>query len=143
MIDIRTVAFGSEEYNATVTFRDDLLRRPLGLRMSEHDLAGEDRQLHVAAMEGSRVVGCIVLKPISDDSIKLRQMAVHPDLRAHGLGSRILREAEALALEKGYRAVEIHSRTVAVDFYLRNGYAVVGEEFEEVTIPHVKMTKKL
>ena len=37
----------------------------------------------------------------------------------------------------------LHARQVAVPFYERLGYSIVGEPFEEVSIPHFKMEKGL
>ena len=37
----------------------------------------------------------------------------------------------------------MHARETAVPFYERLGYATVGARFEEVTIPHFKMEKRL
>jgi predicted GNAT family N-acyltransferase len=37
----------------------------------------------------------------------------------------------------------MHAREVAVGFYRKCGYAVQGEPFLEVTIPHFHMEKKL
>jgi predicted GNAT family N-acyltransferase len=37
----------------------------------------------------------------------------------------------------------LHARATAVPFYLRLGYTVVGEPFEEVGIPHRGMEKAL
>jgi predicted GNAT family N-acyltransferase len=40
-------------------------------------------------------------------------------------------------------AIELHARANAVNFYAKYAYRIVGDEFEEVGIPHFKMIKRL
>ena len=138
---IREIAFGSPLYHRTVAFREEHLRRPLGLANSGADLAEEDKQIHIAATEGQEVLGTVVLKPLSPTLVKLRQMAVAPALRGSGLGGELVRFAERIAWERGYETVEMAARISARGFYERLGYRAVGGEFVDVTIPHIKMTK--
>jgi predicted GNAT family N-acyltransferase len=51
--------------------------------------------------------------------------------------------AENLARDRGFKIVRMHARTNAIGFYEKVGYKVLGEQFEEVTIPHFVMEKKL
>jgi predicted GNAT family N-acyltransferase len=37
----------------------------------------------------------------------------------------------------------MHARKTAIGFYEKQGYAVFGNEFEEVTVPHFEMRKLL
>ncbi len=48
-------------------------------------------------------------------------------------------EFEAEAARRGYKRIYLHAREVALDFYLKLGYEIFGEEFVEVTIPHRHM----
>ncbi|HVL39966.1 MAG TPA: GNAT family N-acetyltransferase [Fimbriimonadaceae bacterium] len=141
MVTIRTVPHGSGEYWETVVLRDRILRQPLGLALSRDELLAEHGDLHLAAFEGERLVGCLVLTPLPDGRIKMRQVAVDPASQRSGVGTELVRESERLALAKGYRVMVLHARVEAVPFYLRLGYETVGEEFEEVTLPHFEMRK--
>jgi predicted GNAT family N-acyltransferase len=51
--------------------------------------------------------------------------------------------AENVARDRGYKVLHMHARKSAVGFYKKLGYEVVGDEFEEVTIPHYEMQKNL
>jgi predicted GNAT family N-acyltransferase len=51
--------------------------------------------------------------------------------------------AENVARDRGFRELVMHARMTAVGFYKRQGYQFSGPEFEEVTIPHVRMYKAL
>ena len=141
MTIIEEIAYGSPLYPRTVAFREEHLRNPLGLANSAADLAEEDKQIHIAAIDGSNVVGTVVLKPLSPTLVKLRQMAVAPRLRSSGLGGELVRFAEGIAWERGYETIEMAARVSARGFYERLGYRAVGDEFVDVTIPHIKMTR--
>ena len=138
---IREIAYGSPLYHRTVAFREEHLRRPLGLMNSAADLAEEDKQIHIAAIDGEEVLSTVVLKPLSPKLVKLRQMAVAPALRGSGLGGELVRFAESIAWGRGYATMEMAARVSARGFYERLGYSAVGSEFVDITIPHIKMTK--
>lgn len=87
------------------------------------------------------MLGTVVLKPLSPTLVKLRQMAVAPALRGSGIGGELVRFAEGIAWERGYETVEMAARTSARGFYERLGYRAVGDEFVDLTTPHLKMTK--
>ena len=57
-------------------------------------------------------------------------------------GSETLKVLNAVK-EKGYKIVMIHARDVVIPFYLKCGYRIADEGFEEVGIPHHKMEKQL
>ncbi len=140
---IREVAHGSAEYWATVDLRDSILRKPLGLQFSAEELAGERYSLHVACYDGDRLVGCLVLRPLEGGDVQVRQVAVVPELQGRGIGKSLMEYSEAWARKAEYRRITLHSRVTAVVFYEKLGYSRLGEQFEEVTIPHWKMEKRL
>ncbi len=39
--------------------------------------------------------------------------------------------------------IEMHARVCAITFYERCGYVCEGDVFEEITIPHIVMRKRL
>lgn len=143
-MDIVIVPFGSPLYERTKAFRAAILRTPLGLQWSEQDLAGEESQIHIAAVDPAEsVVGTVLLKPQSKATAKLRQMAVSERFRGSGLGRKLVLFAEQVARDRGLAAVELHARVSAVSFYAKLGYATEGDVFTEVTVPTVRMTKTL
>lgn len=142
-VTIREVAFGSRLYDLAVGFRDRHLRQPLGLSLDAADLAGEERQIHVVALMDGAVVGTVVLKPCGPTLLKLRQMAVAPAIGRTGLGRRLVGFAEAVARGRGCEHVEMSARTSARGFYEKLGYGAVGPVFTEVTVPHIRMLKRL
>jgi len=121
--------------------RRRVLRLPLGLDFSEEQLRKEVGDIHLVALFQEQVVGCLVLSPLSDRSVQMRQVAVEPAWQGCGIGRRLVELSEATAAEKGFAEIVLHARETAIEFYLKQGYRVRGEPFVEVTIPHREMFK--
>ncbi|HEX9139325.1 MAG TPA: GNAT family N-acetyltransferase [Steroidobacteraceae bacterium] len=143
MLSIVEVPYASAFYEQFKALRDDVLRRPLGLRLSEADVAGEAEMIHVAALEGDVLLGGLILKPLAADRFKLRQMVVTPAAQRRGIGRQLVQTAEAIARARGIRTVELHARALACDFYAKLGYRIEGPLFLEVNISHFKMVRTL
>lgn len=137
------IEHGSLLYEEAVALRYEVLRRPLGLTYSAEQLRAEAGSLHVAAYEGERLLGYLNLLPQPERALKMRQVAVSPALQRGGVGTALIAYAEALARREGYAVITLSARESAVPFYVRLGYVIEGERFEEVTLPHFKMYKAL
>jgi N-acetylglutamate synthase-like GNAT family acetyltransferase len=143
-VDIALVPTAGPLYSATTKLREKILRLPLGLVLSEKDVAGEEQQIHIAALSPEKeVVGTVLLKPLSPTLVKLRQMAVADAYQGSGLGKKLVQFAEQVAVENGFREIEMHARISALGFYEKLGYKVAGDTFIEVTIPTILMKKTL
>ncbi|MBB3698901.1 GNAT family N-acetyltransferase [Flammeovirga yaeyamensis] len=141
---IKEVAFDSPEYLKAVELRDEVLRKPLGLEFSKEELSEEFDSHHFVAMnDEDEVVACLVLKPISPQEVKMRQVAVKDTQRGKNLGSLMVQFSEVFAMDNGYELLTVHAREVAKGFYEKLEYTVEGDQFEEVGIPHFKFIKKL
>ena len=140
---VRPFVHASAHYDAALALRRRILRAPLGLDFSAEQLAGEAEDAHLGAFLDDRMVATVVLSPCDATTVKLRQMAVDPDLQGRDIGSQLLRAAEDHARAGGKTRIVMAARLTARAFYARNGYASEGEVFTEVTIPHIRMTKDL
>ena len=139
---IREVGFASDHYEAMKRFREETSRLPLGLVLRPDDVRGENAQIHIAAFhDDGKVIGTVLLKPLFQERVKLRQMALSPALRRTGIGRRLNQFAEASASAQGFRSIELNARVYARGFYERLGYRTVGDVFLEVTLPTIKMLK--
>lgn len=144
MIQIVKIEFGTPEYDEAVQLRYEVLRKPLGLVFTPEQLAAEYSDHHLAAFTAAgALVGYLNLTPVDDQTIKMRQVAVAPGLQGRGIGNALVAASEDLARRLGFHSMVLHARETAVPFYLKVGYAVAGDRFEEVTIPHFKMEKEL
>ena len=141
-VTFREIAFGTPEYGLECRLREEVLRKPLGLSLSGEDLANEEHQLHFGLFEpGDHLVACVVAVLLSPTEARIRQMAVSPPHQRRGLGRRILRELESNLKARGFRKLVMKARTSAAGFYETVGYTIAGEEFVDVTVPHVTMIK--
>ena len=140
---IREVAHGSPEYWATVDLRSSILRKPLSLQYLPGELEDEKNARHISGFCGDRMVGCLMLCPLGGGDIRMRQIAVVPELQRQGIGRALVEFSEAWARGAGFRRMVLHARETAVAFYERLGYSRVGERFVEVTIHHWAMEKSL
>lgn len=142
-LSIRTVPYAGADYAAAVALRRAVLRTPLGLDFTAAQLAAEAADTHFAAFDGDHLVGAVVMTPHDGRTVKLRQMAVSPGAQGQGIGAALLAAFEAQARAAGATGIVLAARVTAQAFYARNGYSAEGDVFEEVTIPHIRMTKPL
>jgi len=140
---IKTIDYLGSDYKQIVTLRDKILRKPLGLSFSEKDLAIDKDETIIGLFVNYLCVGCVQMRQVSKNEVKLRQMAVDNSFQGKGLGIKILQYAEGIALSKHYKIISLHARKTAVGFYKNLGFSVVGNTFLEVGIPHFLMQKKL
>ncbi len=141
--NIKTVTYASLDYKKVVALRDKILRKPLGLQFSEQDLAVDKNEIIIGLFTQNKCLGCVQMRHVDQNEIKLRQMAVDNSMQGKGLGREILKFAEEIALSKKYNKICLHARKTAVKFYEKFGFSVIGNEFFEVKIPHYTMCKKL
>ena len=138
------IPIATPAYEDARQLRESVLRTPLGLSFSPDDLADEGRCAHLGGYdEEGRLVAILLLKPLNEHTMKMRQVAVRPGLQGRGIGAQLVAFAEAFARARGCKTMIAHARATAVDFYRRLGYATSGEPFIETTIPHILVTKDL
>ena len=70
-------------------------------------------------------------------------MAVVKAWRGRGVGSAILAELIAAAMEKGCDSAILNAQTHALKFYARFGFKIVSDEFMDAGIPHRTMRAML
>lgn len=140
---LKQIDHGTKEYDQMIALRYEVLRRPLGLQFDPADLAKEQSDILIACIDDDEMLGCCVLTPQDPETVRLRQMAVPDKLHGKGIGASIIGFAETLARDKGYRCVTMHARDSAMGFYSKFGYRIKGDQFNEVTLPHHIMEKKL
>ena len=76
---------GTKEYEDTLVLRNEVLRKPLGLSYDPRELAEEDDSFHIATRLEGKVVACLVLKPLDERCIKMRQLAVREIIPRKGI----------------------------------------------------------
>jgi GNAT superfamily N-acetyltransferase len=75
---------------------------------------------------------------------QLRGMASEVARRGRGIGTAMLAESYRIIREKGGRVLWCNARLVALEFYKRNGFSILGDEFDVPDIgPHYVMWRRL
>lgn len=139
----RLINYGDSDYEKMVELRTEVLRKPLGLHFSQEYLENEKDTILIGGFEDEKIIACCLLRKLSEDVIQLQQMAVAPELQKHHIGSELIAFAEEQALQAGFSKLFMHARKTAIGFYQKLGYEIIGDEFEEVNIPHFMMKKDL
>ncbi|AHF16385.1 GNAT family N-acetyltransferase [Niabella soli] len=138
---LKIIDHGSKEYRQMVDLRNEILRKPLGLVLTEDDLNADKNNVLIGAFEDEKMLGCCMLVKQSAQLVLLRQMAVLNDLQGKGIGRALLLFAENIARDMGYREISMQARKNALGFYEKMGYQEASNEFTNLTIPHIIMKK--
>ena len=105
---------------------------PLQVEFDEHDTP---ETKYIVAVDDYLPVATCRLYAIDNERVMLGRIVVLPEYRHHGLGTLVVREAEAWAKELGFRTAVVESRDNKVHFYETLGYTpdygqkIVGDTF--------------
>lgn len=127
-----------------LVLRDEMLRKPIGLKHSEADSQKEPGYRHFGIMQNDEMIACLMMVPHTNELVQIRQMAVLEGLQGQGFGRIIMTGVEAILRKEGrIKRVFLNARGTAIGFYGKLGYTGTGEEFIEVGIPHLRMEKSM
>jgi ribosomal protein S18 acetylase RimI-like enzyme len=130
-------------YASELDLRFRVLREPLGHTRDDVRFAFENESLHLVAIDGGKVVGCVLFAADQERGGRLFQMAIDPWLQGQGLGRKLVQKLELELRQRNVERVQLHARDGAVAFYKRLGFRCVGEPFTEIGIGHRVMEKEL
>ena len=142
-MNIKEIEYDSFEYKKSVILRDKILREPLGLYYTDYYLEQDQGQIILGLFDEKVLQAVLLLKIENTSVIRMRQVAVKKNRQGKGVGTELVKHAEGIAKDRDFKRVELNARDTSIPFYKRNGYHVIGEEFEEIGIPHHKMYKNL
>ena len=138
------IEFGSLLYREELELRDEVLRKPIGLKYSEADLEKEPGYRHFGLLSDGQLAACLMVVPHPENVAQIRQMAVREDLQGQGWGRHLMRSVEELLTREGrVRSFFLNARHTAIGFYTGLGYVITGDPFTEVGIPHRRMEKQI
>jgi putative acetyltransferase len=141
--------FAAVHQTAATFYPPEVLDRWSGLpnearyqQLRDADAHGEE--LFLVAEDASGVVGFGSILPSVQE---LHAVYVHPRAGRHGIGSRLLRQLERLARDRGVRQLHLDASVNAEAFYRRAGYEVVERGTLRlgggIEMASVKMKKEL
>lgn len=142
---INQVDFATPECGDILRLRYDVLRKPLNLEFEVSDISQEFKEIHWGCYSSKNdlLLGCLLLRPMEGNRIKMRQVAVQPEYQGKGVGQLLVAHSETWSREHGFDRMELHARITAVPFYEKLGYTTQGKMFQEVHIDHYFMFKIL
>lgn len=138
------IDFATPEADMALVIRNEILRKPLQLSFSPEDIENEWDSIHLGVfLPDHTMIGTLILKPVSTEIVKMRQVAISNDWQGKGIGKLLVAYSEDFAAKMGYSRIELHARSTAVPFYTSLKYDIIGDVFMEVGIEHRKMFKNL
>jgi ribosomal protein S18 acetylase RimI-like enzyme len=123
-------AYRGDESRAGWTTEADLLEDD---RIDADGVAAKIDDLHTEVLladNAGGMIACCEVVDRGDGLFYFGMFAVSPRAQAGGIGRQVLAEAEARAVTRGARAMEmtvIGQRTELIDWYLRRGYRRTDE----------------
>ncbi|TAE81911.1 MAG: GNAT family N-acetyltransferase [Alphaproteobacteria bacterium] len=125
-------------YQECLELRYEVLRKPLGLEITDEEREADMDAVHVIAYVDGQVAGTVALC-----RERLRQMAVLERFQGRGIGAQLVRYLEAIAKERGQHALGLDARCSAIPFYEKLGYHCCSDMYEKIGILHRNMIKAL
>jgi putative acetyltransferase len=120
--DIRQLLAASDAYSMALYPEEG--RRPVDVEF----LASPSVRFFVARLNG-QPVGCVALATSDDGAVELKRMIVLPQTRGRGVGSSLLKRAEAAAAKEGVDTIRLETGPLnreAISLYRRHGYCSRG-----------------
>ncbi len=138
-MDCREIKYDTADYAAMLDLRERILRKPLGLIVTDAEKQMDRDDYLLGAFDGEQLKGCLILQKKDDGSVKMRQVAVCDSAQGQGIGRFMLQAAYAVLRSWGVTKLYCHARGTAVDFYKQNGWQITSDTFLEQNIPHCRM----
>ncbi len=152
-MQVRSITYASPEYEVSLRLREDFLRKPLGLKLTETDVCDDAEQHHFGIYDieegkeptADKLVGSAIGMPSTErgpDWIRLRQVVIHEAWRGKQVGKQLILGVEEQLQAKGFKNFELYAREEAGVFYERCGYATTGVTKQLIGIEHLHYEKQ-
>lgn len=85
----------------------------------------KDYLLYLVAEEEGQIVGCIALKKIDKDTVRLKRMYVKKGYEGKGIAQRLLNKMSRYATDSGYKYMKFSTYPImenAQKFHKKNGF---------------------
>ena len=110
---------------------------PRAILVDEH----EESSVHLALVDGERLVAYGRLTHLGQDAARLSQILVRPEEQGKGYGRRILAALVRRAQADGAKEIHLNARTTATGLYRKQGFRANGAPFpsRSTGVPHLPM----
>lgn len=111
-----------------------------------NDTDGKDQSAwHLMAIDGDKLIAYTRILPpgISYSDPAIGRVVTAPSKRRSGLGRELMkRSIEACETLFGKSSITLNAQVYLQSFYESLGFIVVGEEYLDDEIPHIRMSRK-
>jgi len=143
MVEIREIT--AEE---TYTIRKEVLRKNMDL---SYKFSGDHDKdtFHLGLLKNKKIISIVSFMKTNNhlflkDQYQLRGMATLENFQGKGYGKILISRAEIFLNKKKIKEVWCNARVNSIDFYTKQGFSLVGKEFQIPQIGgHFIMSKKL
>ncbi|WYJ90612.1 hypothetical protein A5888_002369 [Enterococcus sp. 9E7_DIV0242] len=133
--------WNSRDYWAGIELRNDLLKKNSGQKQLTSAPLDEQNDLHLTVRRDGKVVGTLLMHPIDQKMIQVKQVAIASCCQGLGIGKQLLRYAEKLAAVMNYKIIFLTGRKQAWSFYEKLDYMSVLDSYVDGQI-ELKLFKK-
>ena len=113
-----------------------------GFSIEDELSPNENEYIHCALYNDDKIIAYARLH-IENTKCHIQRVVVEKDYRRKGYGYKIMKALEKVANENNCNQLYLHSQLQAVDFYKKNGYVTVGDNFYECGVLHCLMIKDI
>ncbi len=75
-----------------------------------------------------KAVGFMILTQNTDSSLEVDWLDVHPNFQRKGVGTLLVKKAEEVAKEKGFKFLSVHTHVEnekMIQFSIKNGFEII------------------
>lgn len=132
----------SQVYRDCLVIREDVFVREQNVPI-DLEIEGEEGPMYYCGYFDNQAVSCARVKIESNGAWHVQRVATMQAFRKKGFSSQILKAIIADAKRKNVKEINLGAQDQAQEFYLKLGFKVVGEGFEDAGMPHHKMVMNL
>jgi N-acetylglutamate synthase-like GNAT family acetyltransferase len=81
--------------------------------------------------KGPKIIGTLMIEHHNDEVAILRIIAIDGSLQNKGYGGALIKQAEAIIKDSGYKTILLHASPKAYNFYLKCGYSKMDFSFDQ------------
>ncbi len=131
------------EYYQECMLRWEVQHKPFGVPPDSNLFPEEENSLHLVALEGKEVVGCVIFHFKSEGEGEIEPMTISSTYKGVGFGRKLVHALEKALIARGIRQVVLFAKEEAVNFYHHLGYHSESQKIVKFGIPHIAMKKLL
>lgn len=142
MLNIETVKY-RERFAAIKNIRVRVFQEEQGVA-AELEFDGlDDSAIQLLAYLDNKAVGTARIREIDATTAKIERLAILPEARRKGIGKKLMQRALQVIDRQQKTTAIVHAQAYIAQLYRQLGFEIVGKEFSEAGIAHVKMVKQL